>query len=104
MPSTSTAAIIMGIMSGFSFIIIGLLTVSGHPPLIWSKLSRISTVTESMFAVCSNSRITMDMLLAEFELMFLMFEVLAMAASMGCVTVSSTCSGLAPGYVVTTIA
>ena len=100
-PSTSTAARRTGIILGFSFIIMGLPTpLSFHAASTWSRLSRISTVTESIFALLLNSKITMERFSLEIELISLMLLMVAIACSTGFVTMVSTFSGLAPGKVV----
>ncbi len=89
-----------GSISGFSFMIIGLPTVSSQYPPIWSRLSRISIVTASMLADCENSRMTIEIFSLETELTVSMLLIVAIACSTGLVTTVSTSSGLAPAYVV----
>ena len=103
-PSTSTAATITGIMSGFNFMMMDLPTESSQYELIWSRFSRISIVVESILAVSSNSRITSEMFSWDMELTFSILVTVAMDCSIGFVTTVSTVSGLAPWYVVITIA
>ena len=102
--SCAMAATIIGIISGFSFIITGLEIESSQYAEIWSKLSRISIVTESILAVCSNSKITTETFSLDTDLISLILLVVAIDDSTGEVTTFSTSSGLAPGYVVITIA
>ena len=102
--SALTAATRTGIISGFSLMIMGFVTSSGQNPLIWSRLSRISIVAESILAVCSNSSMTVEAFSLDIDMMFLILLTVAIVCSTGFVTTSSICSGLAPGYVVITMA
>ncbi len=78
--------------------------VSSQPFERVSRLSRISIVAESIFALSSNSRMTSDTFSCDVELTVFMLFIVDMDCSTGLVTVCSTSSGLAPTYVVITIA
>ena len=90
-------------MSGLIVRNIGAPTASSNWPDTRSTLPESSMVAESIFVPCSNSRIIM----LEFSLdtldIFFTPLVVPSTLSSGRVTEASTFSGLAPGYVVTTM-
>ena len=92
----------MGIISGFSFMIVGLPMPSAHCAVTISRLSRISTVVDAISVPSLNSIITIDMLLMDTDWISFTLLILAMACSTGSDTARSTSSGLAPAYVVIT--
>ena len=92
----SNAATITGIISGFSFIIVGLPIPSSHRAVAISRLSRISTTVVPMSVPSLNSMITTDMLLIDIDCTFFTLLILDIDCSIGSVTARSTSSGLAP--------
>ena len=102
--SKSIAATMIGIISGLIFIMVGLPIVSSHWEDTISRLSLISIVAVFMSVLSLNSKITTETLLFDTDDTSFMLLILAIACSTGFVTADSTSSGLAPGYVVMTIA
>ncbi len=94
---TSTAATMMGSISGLSRICMGDPIPSGQAALTRSKSPLISMVAESMLVSLLNSKMTTDEFSLETELICFMLLTVAMTCSRGLVTTISTSSGLAPG-------
>ena len=89
-------------MSGLIFITTGAPTESLHSPSIWLIADEISISAVSMLAPSSYSSMTMETFSDDTDCTDFRSVVVANAASTGLVTVCSTCSGLAPTYVVYT--
>src|SRR5690606_18297042 len=87
---TSTDATIIGSISGFSLIIMGVPILSSQLGLIKSMLLFISIMAESIFTLLLNSSITVDIFSLDMELIFSILLVVANTCSMGLVTIIST--------------
>ena len=99
-PSTSTLTIITGIISGFSFIRVVDPTESSKLPLTKSTWPLRSIIAESILVSWENSSITILTFSFDIEVIFSTPLTVENTSSSGFVTVLSTFSGLAPGYVV----
>ena len=103
MPSRDTETMDTGSMSGLIFMIAGAPTESLHPAESMEISELISIIAVFRSAVSLNSSTTSDRLSLDFEEMFLMSVSVANDDSSGRVTSVSTCSGVAPTYVVYTM-
>ncbi len=103
MPSLSTLATNIGSISGLICNKIGVPTPSAN----WAETVSIeldnSIITLSILVPCTYSRMIVLEFSLDTELMFFKPLEVPKTASIGLVTICSTFSGLAPGYVVTTI-
>ena len=100
MSSRVTERMATGSISGFSFMATGAPMASSQPPRSWSSREDSSIRAVSMFAPSLNCMMTTETLSREDEVIFFTSVSVAKAASMGRVTSLSTCSGVAPTYVV----
>ena len=98
----STAAIITGSMSGEICSSMGLPAVSGRAPRTWSTAVDRWTMALSILVSPSNSSTTVLTLSEEVLVTLVTPFTVPRPASSGAVIWLSTCSGLAPGMVVTT--
>ena len=96
MSSRVTESMATGSISGFSFMVTGAPTSSLQSPRSWSSREEISIRAVSMFAPSLNCMMTTETLSREEEVIFFTSLSVAKAASMGRVSSSSTCSGVAP--------
>ena len=98
----STAAIITGSMSGEICSSMGLPAVSGRAPRTWSTAVERLTMALSILVPPSNSSTTVLTFSDEVLVTLVTPFTVPRPASRGAVIRLSTCSGLAPGMVVTT--